>query len=262
MNILLKIIRYEIHNLLRSKWLLYYGLFFWLSTDILFRFGGSSSSVVVSLMNVVLIFIPLVSLIFGMIYIYNSREYIELMLTQPVDRKHMFYGMFLGLSIPLSLTFLIGINLPLLYSGIDQSGHGAFLHLSITGCVLTFIFTALAFHVSLKFEDKIKGLGTAVFIWLFFIVVYDGIILTLLFVFSDYPLDKISIIFSLINPIDLGRIFLLLQLDVAALMGYTGASFSRFFGSDMGILISLATMLFWVVVPVITGKRLFNKKDF
>ena len=109
MKIILKIIRYELHDLIRSKWLISYGLFFWVVTDLLFRFGSSGASVVVSLMNIVLIIIPLVSLIFGMIYLYNSREFMELLLTQPVDRKQVFLGMFLGLSLPLSMIYLIGI---------------------------------------------------------------------------------------------------------------------------------------------------------
>jgi len=109
MKILTKIVRYEFHDLLRSKWLIVYTLFFWICADLLFRFGSSGASVVISLMNIVLIFIPLVTLIFGMIYLYNSREFIELLLTQPVDRKQMFQGMYLGLSLPLCAAFIINI---------------------------------------------------------------------------------------------------------------------------------------------------------
>jgi Cu-processing system permease protein len=213
-------------------------------------------------MNIVLIIIPLVSLIFGMIYLYNSREFMELLLTQPVARKHVFLGMFFGISVPLALIYLIGIYLPFQYSGIDMQNTNAYLNLGVTGIVLTFIFTALAFYLSTIFEDKVKGLGLAVLLWLFFIVIYDGIILIVLFVFADYPLDNISIVFSLINPINLGRIFLLLQLDVAALMGYTGAVFSRFFGGTTGIIVSLFSMVIWVFTPFFLGQKKFLKKDF
>jgi Cu-processing system permease protein len=262
MNIILKIIRYELNDLIRSKWLLSYGLFFGIVTDLLFRFGSSGASVVVSLMNIVLIIIPLVSLIFGMIYLYNSREFMELLLTQPIDRKHVFLGMFLGLSVPLSIIYLIGIYLPLIYIRVDTQSVGAFWNLGVTGMVLTIIFTAIAFYISTIFEDKIKGLGLAVLLWLFFIVIYDGIILIILFLFADYPLDNVSIIFSLINPVNLGRIFLLLQLDISALMGYTGAVFSRFFGSSIGIIVSLISMLIWIFVPMLMGQTKFLKKDF
>jgi hypothetical protein len=42
------------------------------------------------------------------------------------------------------------------------------------------------------------------------------------------------IILSALNPIDLGRILFLMKFDIAALMGYTGAVFQRFFGSGLG----------------------------
>lgn len=262
MNPLSKIIRYEVHDLIRSKWLLIYGLFFWISTDILFRFGGSGGQVVISLMNIILILIPLVSLIFGMIYIYNSREFVELLLTQPVTRRKMFWGMYLGLALPLAVAFVLGIILPLIYSVVDTNSQAAFFNLLVTGVVLTFIFSGLAFYFSNRFDDKIKGLGIAVLIWLFFIVIYDGIMMLLLFIFADWPLDNISIAFSLINPVDLGRIFLLLQLDISALMGYTGASFSRFFGSHLGILIAVISMIIWIIIPTWAGEHKFRQKDF
>jgi len=262
MKILSKIIRYEIHDLIRSKWLLAYCFFFWLSTDILFRFAGSGGHVVISLMNIVLVLIPLVSLLFGMIYIYNSREFIELLLTQPVDRRRMFWGMYLGLALPLTLAFVAGITIPIIYSNIEIESQAAFFNLIITGVALTFIFCGLAFYFSNRFEDKIKGLCLAVLVWLFFILIYDGLIMVLLFLFADYPLDNLSIAFSLLNPIDLGRIFLLLQLDISALMGYTGASFSRFFGSNAGMFISLAVMFVWIAIPGLLAERLFLRKDF
>ena len=95
-----------------------------------------------------------------------------------------------------------------------------------------------------------------------FFSLYDGIILIILFLFADYPLDNISIVFSLINPVNLGRIFLLLQLDVSALMGYTGAVFARFFGGSTGIIVSLFSMMIWVLAPILLGQQKFLKKDF
>ena len=228
MKILSKIIKYEINDLLRSKWLIIYGVFFWLCTDLLFRFGSSGGAVVVSLMNIVLIFIPLVSLIFGMIYLYNSREFIELLLTQPIDRKRMFQGMYFGLSLPLCFAYILGIYIPALYIGIDSNSQSAFFNLILTGIALTFIFTAIAFLISTKFEDKLKGLGIAILTWLFFIVIYDGTVLLVLFFFSDYPLDNISIIGeanenSISNPFDGNPLFATFTAVVLNFLTFTRA---------------------------------------
>jgi Cu-processing system permease protein len=64
-------------------------------------------------------------------------------------------------------------------------------------------------------------------LWFYFSLIYDGLLLFFLFQFSDYPLEKAMIVLSSLNPIDLGRILILLKLDIAALMGYTGAVFDE-----------------------------------
>ena len=65
-----------------------------------------------------------------------------------------------------------------------------------------------------------------------------------------------------LNPIDLSRILVILDLDISALMGYSGAVFSRFFGNSAGVLVSLLTLIVWAVLPVILFTYYANKKDF
>jgi Cu-processing system permease protein len=98
-------------------------------------------------------------------------------------------------------------------------------------------------------------------LWFYFALIYDGLILLILFSFSDYPLEKLTLVLSALNPVDLGRIFIMLKMDVSALMGYTGALYQDFFGSFMGMLFTTAVMLLWVVVPLYAALRTFKKKD-
>ena len=91
---------------------------------------------------------------------------------------------------------------------------------------------------------------------------YDGLILILLIVFKEYPTDSMAIILTFLNPIDLSRVMIMLGLDIAALMGYTGALFLKFFGSASGILITLFSMICWIVVPSYFMIRIAKKKDF
>jgi hypothetical protein len=92
-------------------------------------------------------------------------------------------------------------------------------------------------------EDRIKRLGLALLVWMFFAVIYNGLVLLVIQLFSSTRCSRPVIAMSLLNPIDLGRILLLLNLDASALMGFTGAVFERFFGSGTGQAISLAAML-------------------
>ena len=258
-----KIIKYEVSDVIRGKWLLVYALFFLVVTDMLFRFGGGSAKALLSLSNIVLILIPLVSIVYGTMYLYNAREFTELLLTQPVTRRTLFSGLYVGLAAPLAAGFLVGITIPFAIHGVQATSHyTTLLTLSLSGVALTFIFVALAFLIAVRFEDKVRGLGVAILLWLFFSVLYDGLVLFLVNAFADYPLEKPMIALMLLNPIDLARVLLLLTFDVSALMGYTGAVFEAFFGSALGIGLSAAALGVWLAVPLMLGMRRFRKKDF
>jgi Cu-processing system permease protein len=135
------------------------------------------------------------------------------------------------------------------------------LALIFTGCALTLVFTSIAFWASVKARDKARGIGFALLLWFYFALIYDGLILLILFSFSDYPLEKLTLVLSALNPVDLGRIFIMLKMDVSALMGYTGALYQDFFGSFMGMLFTTGVMLLWVVIPLYAALRTFKKKD-
>jgi len=217
----------------------------------------NSSKAVLSLLNIVLIVVPLVSMVFSTIHWYNSYEFIELMLTQPISRKKVLWSEYTGISSSLVTAFLIGVGLPVVIYDFNSTG----IALILVGSLLTLVFTSIAFLASVKSKDKARGIGTALLLWFYFALIYDGLVLTVLFAFSDYPMEKITLLLSSLNPIDLGRIYLMLQMDVSALMGYTGATYKDFFGSGIGLLYTLGIMLIWVAVPVLLALRSFNKKD-
>jgi Cu-processing system permease protein len=86
-------------------------------------------------------------------------------------------------------------------------------------------------------------------------------LLFLLFAFSDYPMEKFTLLMSALNPIDLGRIFIMLKLDISALMGYTGAVYKDFFGSAAGMFFTSIILLVWILLPLAWALRVFKKKD-
>ena len=255
-----KVVRYELSNVARSRWLLAYTLFFLVVGDALVRFGGGEKALL-SLVNVVLLVVPLVGLVFGTTYLYDARDFTELLLAQPVGRAQLFAGLYAGLALPLSLAFALGVGVPFLIHGVPEGRLGTLLSLVGVGAVLTFVFVALAFLVAVRADDKVKGLGVAVGLWLALALLYDGAVLLAVATLADYPLERPMLGLMLANPVDLGRVLLLLQFDVAALMGYTGAVFARFFGGA-GAAVAAAALVAWVAVPVWLGLRAFRRKDF
>ena len=134
--------------------------------------------------------------------------------------------------------------------------------LLLSGSFLTFIFVALAYNIGLRNDNKIKGFGYAILVWLFMAVIYDGLFLISIIVFEDYPLDKFTLVVTMFNPIDLSRILILLKLDISALLGYTGAIFQKFFGTNTGMFSSLFVLSIWTLIPVYLITRFASKKDF
>ena len=128
----LKLLRYSFFDLLRSKWIVIYTLFFLFTGFMLLYFNADLSRAVVSLMNIVLVFIPLISCMLGTIHYYNSREFIELLLAQPVKREQVFLGNYLGVAFSLSLAYVAGLGIPFLaYGAMRSPDTGSFLMMMI-----------------------------------------------------------------------------------------------------------------------------------
>ncbi|MBG42602.1 MAG: ABC transporter permease [Aequorivita sp.] len=260
---MLKILKYSFYDLMRSRWSYVYFLFYLLLGVVLLFLNNDLSKAVITLMNVIIILVPLIGTIFGVMYYYNSREFTELLLAQPVKRSSIFLGQYFGVATSLSMSLVIGLGMPFVFYGIFNSNAiWDFSLLLVTGAFLTFIFTALAFVIALSNENKIKGFGYAILLWLFMAVIYDGIFLMSLLYFEDYPLDKFSLVATMLNPVDLSRVLILLKLDISALLGYTGAVFQKFFGTSFGLVLSSALLALWVLVPTFFIWRIAKRKDF
>ncbi len=240
-----------------------YFMFYFITTSVLLYLSPDSSKVIISLMNILLILAPLIGMLFGVINYYNSREFIELLLAQPVKRSSIFAGMLSGIILSLVASLLLGLTIPVLILGNLTGGDlSSFLILLTSGVFLTFIFTTLGFVISLFNENRLKGFGIAIIVWLFLAFVYDGLFLLSLIAFEAYPLEKLAIVMSLFNPIDLSRILIMLKLDISALLGYTGAVFNNFFGKGWGMFISLLALLFWSFIPLVIMIFKGSRKDF
>jgi Cu-processing system permease protein len=254
---MLKISKYVLYDILRNKVVLAYTAFLLLVSMSLFQMEENSSKAVLSLLNIVLIVVPLVSMVFSTIHWYNSYEFIELMLTQPVSRRKVLLSEFAGIGSSLVTAYLVGVGVPVVLYNFNSTG----IALLLIGSLLTLVFTSIAFFASIKSRDKARGIGAALLLWFFFALIFDGLLLVILFAFSDYPLEKVIMALSSFNPIDLGRIYLMLQMDVSALMGYTGATYKDFFGSSAGMIYTFGVLLLWMIVPLLLSLRSFKKKD-
>jgi Cu-processing system permease protein len=251
------VVKYVVYDIIRNKIVLGYMAFLFVISFSFFGLESDTNKGLLSLLNIVLIIVPLVSVIFSTIHFYNSYEFIELLLAQPLSRKKIFLSEYIGVSLALCYAFLMGVGIPTFWF-CPMEKAGIFV---LSGVLLTFAFTSIAFMTSVLTQDKAKGIGVALLSWFYFSLIYDGLVLLLLFSFSDYPLDKLTLGLMALNPVDLSRVMLIMNMDVSALMGYTGAVFKEFFEKYAGLWVATGVLVLWVVVPLVIALKAFKHKD-
>lgn len=252
-----KIIKYILVDILRNKTVIFYALFlFAINMGLLYMSDGGTKSVL-SILNVLLIVVPLVCLIFSSAYMYNSAEFIELLAAQPLRRSTLLGGIIAGLSIALSLALLIGLGLPLILFGVPAIGW----ILLACNILLSLVFVAIAVCTSIYTQERARGIGLSILWWFFFTAIYDALVLLVLFQFADYPLEKTSVAFTALNPVDITRIMVLIRTDVSAMMSYTGAIFQKIFNGNTGFLMGIGVLIAWILVPLSLAFRKFMRKD-
>jgi len=260
-----KIFKYTLFDLLRSRWLGGYAVLIGLMTMGLLYLGEDPTQAAVSVLNLVILVVPLVSLVLGLMYHYANRDFAALVLTQPVPRASVFWGQFFGLGLSLTAAFLLGVWLP--FAGFFALGMG---HvdwptvgvLLFGGSMVTLVFTSLALYFGVGQDERVRALGVAIGVWFVLTFVYDSLLLAFIILAQAYPIDRWVIGISMLNPIDLARVLVLLHLDTAALMGYTGALFKKFLGTGLGTATAVGALLLWVTVPAFLAARTFSRKDF
>jgi len=254
---MIRIGKYVVYDIIRNRFVLLYTALLLVITFTMFSLDSDAGKSTLSLLNIILLVVPLVSVIFTTIHFFNSYEFIELLLSQPVSRKTIFFAEFFSITLALSCAFLVGVAFPVML----LNPAGSSMVLILAGLLLTFVFTALAFASSVYTRDKARAIGISLLLWFYFTLIYDGFVLYIIYAFSDYPLEKITLLMVSLNPVDLARIIILLKLDLSALMGYTGAFYKNFFGSSLGTSYSILLLALWTLLPLLVAKRKFARKD-
>jgi Cu-processing system permease protein len=261
MNVVLKVARYQLRDLARSRWLFVYAGFFLLASVGLLSFDPGPKAFV-GLANLAVFIVPLVSIVFGALYLYNARDYVELLLAQPVSRRQVYAGLYAALASSLAAALVLGIGAGLVIIRPSPGSAGIIATLLGAGVALTLTFVSLAFVLVGLCDDRLKGLSIAIGVWLVTALLYDGVVLFVAGMFSGPALERALLAISVANPVDLARIAVLLQLDTSALMGYTGAVFHQFFAGAAGMVATAAALAGWIAVPALFGARLFRSRDF
>jgi Cu-processing system permease protein len=249
---------YQLTNLLRARWPIVYALlFFFLGCGWLY-FAGDPSKALAGISNTVLFITPIIAVLYASISWYNSSSFTYLLLSQPFKRSHVFLANWISVSLGLTLSLVLGMGLAFLfYHSLSVQS----LAVLFFGAILTVIFVALGSLIAVAIDDPMKGVGISFLMWFYFALLHDVLVFAVLSLFVEYPVEIPAILLMVINPIDLVRVHLLLILDMAAMMGYTGKILQSFLSGTLGQIFTLTVQLLWVIVPLSLAVHIFSRKD-
>ncbi|MCW5899015.1 MAG: ABC transporter permease [Flavobacteriales bacterium] len=254
---MLKVFKYTLIDLARNRFVMGYALLMLLVGQGLFLLEDDPMKALLSLVQVVMALVPLIALIFTVVYMYDIQEFTQLLAVQPIARGSILGGQLLALAVALLCAQAFGLGLPLL---VHAPVMASFI-LSVAGSGLVLVFAVLGALIALRQREKARGVGIALVVWLLFVLVYDALLMWGMFAFSDHPIEPFIVPLAGLNPIDLARIMVMLEIDLAAMMGYSGAIYRNFFGSTMGMFVAGLILLLWVGLPAWASFRVFRKKD-
>lgn len=263
MRTILRLLVPALREAVRGRWLAGLAAALALAGELLIRFGGGGATTIVSLLDVALIVTPLAAFVIGTMQVHNARELTELFLAQPIRRGRLFLGLYLGTALPLAAALVIGLLAPFAWHGLLFGPMaGTLVALGGVTCALALIGSALAFVIALRVDDRVRALGIALAGWLVCAVLWDGVVLLAAMILGDGAVDTGLLVALALNPIDIGRVLLLLGTDAAALFGYTGAVVQHTLGTTTGRGVLLGALAAWLALPLYFAARTFHRKDF
>ena len=109
-----RILKYIALDILKNKIVIAYTIMLALFSWSAFGLEDNTSKGALTVLNIVLLTVPLVSVLFTTIYVYNSNEFIELLVSHPVKRSLIWKSLFAGLAGSLVVAYLLGTGIPLI----------------------------------------------------------------------------------------------------------------------------------------------------
>lgn len=263
-NTFLYIIKFEFFENIRNKWILFYSVIFFILNSLIIYFGSNEGSrIIPSILNVTLLIVPLFSLIFGGLSFTESLPFMEVILSRDISRTKLFTGKWLGSILSLCTGYLLGMLISYFtFFHVTSSSIFVLIQLLSYGILLNILFITISFLISVVFTRKEVVLSVSLGLWFYFYLLYDLIIMSITVIYGDYPLEVPVLGLVVLNPVDLVRIAVLLQMDVAILLGFTAAFFQKYLGSIGGIALTIFFLIFWIFLSYFIALRLFIKRNF
>jgi Cu-processing system permease protein len=261
----------EMRDAARNRWLLLYAVAFgalslalaWMALS-----GGGQIGLAgygrtaATLINLVLLIVPLMGLTLGALSLAGEREQgtLAYLMAQPINRSEMLLGKFLGLGLALCAALGLGFGATALLIALNGGGGpaGTYLTLVALACLLALVSLALGFLISAAARRGATAVGIGLFLWLLLVFFGDlGLMGTALVLRIDV---QQLFALSLLNPLQVFKLAAALDLrGNLELFGPAGVYAMRTFGDGLLPLL-LALLMAWIFLPFGAAAAIFRRR--
>jgi len=220
----------------------------------------------VSLVQLVLLLVPLAALMFGVLELTPDRGAAELLYSQPVARSTILAGKLLGLFQALVAAQALGFGAAgfVVFSGTGESGLGGFVGVVLGAIVLTAVFLGLAAVIAAGHfgRRRTRALAIALVVWFVAVVLFDVAALGMASILRSGQASRLLIVSVLVNPVDAVRTAVLMGIEGTAAFGAASLAFLRFTKGPVGAGMWLGgSLLLWMIVPTWLAALRLRRSD-
>lgn len=260
----------ELREALSNKWLWFYAagfilLAFGLSQAGLSTAGyaglGGFGRTAASLVNALLLFVPLMGLTTGaQTFVHDAeRGTLLYLLAQPINRAELFWGKVLGATLAVLVALSVGFGVTAL--GLRSAGAGqlmAYANLTLSTGLLALIMLGLGFSLSCVARRTSAASSSALMVWL--LLVFLGDLSLIGAVIALRPTPAVLLGLLLLNPLQTYKLAAIYGLQSSLdTLGPVGQYATYQFGSQLSPLL-WGWLLLWVLLTFAGAFVLFQKR--
>jgi len=262
----------EIHDAVRSRWLIIYAVAFAVLALALSYLGERNlgslgfenfSRTTASLINLCLLLAPLIALSLGAGSIAGEKESGNLtyLLSQPLERWELLTGKYAGLVAAISIATIAGFGVAGMVIAFYATTMDVGTYLLLLGLMIALIavMTGLGMMASVLSSSRVQALGVALLIWFFAVLFFDLVLIGLV---SGASLEGQTMLFAvLLNPVEIVRVLAIINLEPdLEVLGPFGSYLLERFGTGGATAVLSAALAVWVIGPVAAAVYIFSDR--
>lgn len=262
MKTIIPIAKQQLTVLLRSRWLISFGLLFTVLATmiVLFDHGDHSgfegfNRMTASLLNVNLMIIPLLSLLIGALFLAGEKEdrRLTLLLTYPISPNVILIGKYVGLFIALFsiITFGYGIASLSIYLLNSSASITTLLLFYLFSILLAAMFLSISMLIGFYAKTRFQALGISLIVWVFTVLLYEFVLMGISLIINKQWILMLFSISIFLNPMEIIRVWAILAMDGAAVFGPRLYDLTVWANGTTGQALFIFSTLVWLMIPLL-----------